>query len=345
MALELAGRLTVFWGRRGYGNEGRQWLNTALMRVEALPALEGSAAQRRLVARTIGWLGLGSLANAQGETAFARAKIEAALALARQTGDEFLIASTLTQLGTTILYADDFQGAETALTESLVLLRRLGERRRIALVLIQLAAATGFLGKREASRNYIEESIRLSRGVYMAWDSALSFLVLGQIMRAQGDTLEARTQLREAQAVFLEMGDKFFFNVAQSEFAETARLEGNTVEAAPLYKKTIVIWRELGHRGGLARCLEVLAFIANSQTPSSTGESSAYLKRAARLLGAAEALREASQSEMTPEEQTEYDREATALRAKLDPATFNAAWAEGRAMTIEQTIEFAISDF
>jgi hypothetical protein len=141
------------------------------------------------------------------------------------------------------------------------------------------------------------------------------------------------------------MGDKFFFNVAQSEFAETARLEGNTVEAAPLYKKTIVIWRELGHRGGLARCLEVLAFIANSQAPSSPDESSAYLKRAARLLGAAEALREASQSEMTPEERTEYDREVTALRAKLDPATFNAAWAEGRAMTIEQAIEFAISDF
>jgi len=65
-------------------------------------------------------------------------------------------------------------------------------------------------------------------------------------------------------------------------------------------------------------------------------------QRAARLLGAAEALREATGTPMTPVETTEYELTLPTVRSRLGEATFNAAWAEGRALIIEQAIALAL---
>jgi hypothetical protein len=43
-------------------------------------------------------------------------------------------------------------------------------------------------------------------------------------------------------------------------------------------------------------------------------------------------------------DQIQHDRNVAAVRAQLDEATFAAAWAEGRAMTLEQTIVYALAD-
>ena len=41
--------------------------------------------------------------------------------------------------------------------------------------------------------------------------------------------------------------------------------------------------------------------------------------------------------------QVQYQREVAAARAVLDDATFAAAWAEGRAMTLEQAVAYALA--
>jgi DNA-binding NarL/FixJ family response regulator len=60
------------------------------------------------------------------------------------------------------------------------------------------------------------------------------------------------------------------------------------------------------------------------------------------LLGAAEALREAVGAFVLPLYSAEYDRGLAAARAELDEEAFRAAWLEGRAMTPEQAIEYAL---
>ena len=61
-------------------------------------------------------------------------------------------------------------------------------------------------------------------------------------------------------------------------------------------------------------------------------------------MSAAEALREASNSPMTPQEHIEYANEVASLRAGMDEKAFVALWAEGRAMTMEQAIEYALNE-
>jgi DNA-binding NarL/FixJ family response regulator len=65
-------------------------------------------------------------------------------------------------------------------------------------------------------------------------------------------------------------------------------------------------------------------------------------ERAARLLGAVEAVREARNISLPPLRRAEYDRTVEGIRASLDDAAFVKAWAQGRAMPLEQAIEEAL---
>jgi hypothetical protein len=65
-------------------------------------------------------------------------------------------------------------------------------------------------------------------------------------------------------------------------------------------------------------------------------------RRAATLLGAAEALRQAIDSSMTAREQDEYEQEISALRVQFDEIAFSQAWLEGRAMGTDEAIALAL---
>ena len=46
---------------------------------------------------------------------------------------------------------------------------------------------------------------------------------------------------------------------------------------------------------------------------------------------------------MPPSDRAEYERDLAAARAKLSEDAFAAAWAEGRTMTLEQAVEYALT--
>jgi hypothetical protein len=65
--------------------------------------------------------------------------------------------------------------------------------------------------------------------------------------------------------------------------------------------------------------------------------------RAARLLGAAEALREVAEAAMSGFEREEYDSAVGRLRQELDRGSLGSAWAEGGGMTADAAVAFAPS--
>jgi hypothetical protein len=66
------------------------------------------------------------------------------------------------------------------------------------------------------------------------------------------------------------------------------------------------------------------------------------MERAAPLLGAVENLYTSIHFEMSPKERAEHDHAIASARAALGEEAFAAAWAEGRMMTIEEAIVFAL---
>ena len=122
--------------------------------------------------------------------------------------------------------------------------------------------------------------------------------------------------------------------VLSSELGHIERHTGNLIQARLIYQETIKDWQEIGNRSAIANQLECFAFIAMTEEEPS---------RAIKLLGAAEALREKTQSPMTDYEHIEYDQSVARLRAMLPETELNALWAEGRAMAMEQAIQLALS--
>jgi hypothetical protein len=64
-------------------------------------------------------------------------------------------------------------------------------------------------------------------------------------------------------------------------------------------------------------------------------------ERAARLFGAAEALREKLGADMTAYERMEYEPEVASLREGMDAEAFEAAWAAGAGMDVDRAIALA----
>jgi molybdopterin-guanine dinucleotide biosynthesis protein len=66
--------------------------------------------------------------------------------------------------------------------------------------------------------------------------------------------------------------------------------------------------------------------------------------KTAVAVAAAEALRELMGRSLTPAQLAAHDRDVATARKRLDPESFAAAWAEGRTMTLEQAIAYALNE-
>jgi hypothetical protein len=146
--------------------------------------------------------------------------------------------------------------------------------------------------------------------------------------------VEARAHLSEAERLFLSIGDRHMVTAMQSERAHLERGAGHAAQAAALYRQTLPAYQELGRRAALLHDLECLAFIALAQ-----GQA----PRAARLLGAAEALRASHAMPMTAQEHDEYAEHLAALRAAIGAGDLAAAWAEGRALSLDDAVAYALA--
>ncbi len=114
-----------------------------------------------------------------------------------------------------------------------------------------------------------------------------------------------------------------------------ANHQGDDDQARACFSESLKLFQEWESMSGIGACLAGLARVANSH-----GQA----LRAARLLGAVEAICGAIGGIFVPIYAAEYDRTEAATRAALDEQAFAAAWGEGRAMTLEQVIAYALED-
>jgi tetratricopeptide (TPR) repeat protein len=250
----------------------------------------------------------------------------------------------LSLLGLADFLLDDTQAAQAILEESIDIARGLGN------LVIQCASVSylGMLAFRRtgdfsAARVHLRESVRLGRELGDKQRLADALLNYGRTAYQAGEYGIARRQFQESMAFFAESGNVHFLNMSRSGLAEVAWREGDTDRALSLYRETLLVWRQLGNRGAVARILECLAFaIAQQARAGAGGQPVVDFSKAARLLGAAEALRTDRGSPMMGAEYAEFEREVAALRGDMDEEAFEAGWETGRRLTLEQAIQAAL---
>jgi predicted ATPase/class 3 adenylate cyclase len=333
-ALQMVCSLAAFWLSRRYMTEGCNWCQAAISRAEASSLAGPDVDQKRARA----YSALARLSIHRGEHQAGQMAARESVALARQVDDPLQLARALHSLGMASTFCGDIELAFESLHESESLCRTSGYTDDLAEVLQSLAYATLEVHGPTAAdqlQSYLEESLALSQGSVDPDAAVRTEGLLARLAFYRGDMAEARTHADLMLDLHRELGDQLSVTGHQTQMGHVARQTGNYREALALYRETLPDWQKMGHRGAVAHQLECFAFIARAQEQG---------ERAVRLMGAAEALRQASSSPRTPQERIEYDQELAGLQAGMDEKTFDLLWAEGQSMSMEQAIDLAMGE-
>ena len=157
----------------------------------------------------------------------------------------------------------------------------------------------------------------------------------GRALGRAGHTDEAVAAFDEAIRRFTELGDTRFALAGRSDLAHALRRGGRLDEAMAMYRETIGGWVHLGQKGAVANQLENVAYV---------GIERGHLDRAARLLGAAAAIRETSGAHMAYDEEPELAGYLDRLRRAMDTGAFEAAWNAGRALPQADAVALALAE-
>jgi predicted ATPase len=362
--LRLAAAMGGFWWAHGYLREGRAWLVAALTQ----PGADAPSLAR---ARALHWAG--SMASFQGDIEARRVCLDECLALYRVLGDRRRSAGLLADLGIITLWEGDHTQAAALFEESLALFRELGDRSGIAYVQQGIATIARDQCDFDRAHALYAESLAVWRDLKDKSVIADALNIMGDAMRQQGDYIRAAAVYQEALALSEEAGDLFHITLVRSNLGRVAHAQGDDAQALALLEASVAWFRDAGHTWGLMWVLHHLSAVVYAQgddvrttallreglglqqrhgqkrTIAGSLECFAGLAarqghpaRAARLFGAAAALREAIDTPLPPSECAAYDRDVASARVQLDEATFAAAWAEGRVMTLEQAIAYAL---
>ncbi len=246
-------------------------------------------------------------------------------------------AKALDQAGWISLFQGEQDRAIRMLEESRALFEELGDKSGVATSLADLGFAVAHRGESRRVAELREEAGMLLGEPLDRRTRAhlLNFLVLAAIEAE--DVEQAVTLAERSLELYRELGDVQGIVISLSALGMTMLKAGHPERAEGYLEENLRILRTMGHKMGIAYCLLGLGGVAGERVRPD---------RAARLWGSAEALREAIGMDLSPLDlrQTRYEERLSAARSLMEEETWQAAWSEGRAMSPEEAIEYALSE-
>jgi predicted ATPase/class 3 adenylate cyclase len=327
VALRLAGALGWFWEAHGHYSEGRRWLEEALAQDDRASV----AARVKALERLSGFV------SDQGDLDRAEALAQEGIKLSEQAGlGGSVAAEFLRTLGWIAMQRGDYARMKEIFEESLRLSRDADDKWGIAGALLGLGIAIDYLDDRERGKELYQEGIGLARELGYAPGLARFLLSLGYVLLLEGDYERGAALNQEAATLLREHGYKGgSLGMVLDNLGWAALLQGDYDRARTFYQESLTLCKELGDAMIASESLEGMACIAAAE-----GEA----EQAARLFGAAQALREAVGGQHEPEEDAWREPYLAAARSRLGEEPWEESLAEGRAMTLERAIAYALGE-
>lgn len=244
-----------------------------------------------------------------------------------------LRARALVGAGTLARAQGDYDRAEQLLKECLEITRPLGDELLLSRALKNLGNVYIDTDRLEPAMSYYQEGMEVARRLGDRRGVADISNNLGVLARMEDDWTAATVHYEESLDIFRELKDEIGAARVLMNLGE-ARLEaGDHAAAARHCKESLGIFYDQHSHWDIADVLEVLAAVATARSDP---------REAARLFGAAEALREALKTPLPPSERQSYEVRVLDARTKLDGTEFALAWSVGRAMNLEEAVEHAL---
>lgn len=258
-------------------------------------------------------------------------------ALARTTATEWTVtrAGALANVGIMAVMQGDHTPALLWLEEAMPIAQELGAHLAHADVL----TALGWMA--HGQQNYDLAITRLRHSLAIRHTLGNKILIAGaqvhlaDVLYDQHDYAGAQSLYEEALATFQEFEIEFEIADVIQRLGLVAQRQAEYPRAWALLRESLTRWRVLGtlQWKGIPAALEGLADICATRR---------HYMEAARLFGAAEVLFDALGVTGLYTRTPAADKHA-ALSGQLESAAFVAAWAEGRKLTAEQAVDYALA--
>jgi predicted negative regulator of RcsB-dependent stress response len=275
---------------------------------------------------------LGDLAWSQGEAAAAQRLMEEALGLNRRLGNSYGVARTLRSLAEWAVDRDNYGEACPLLEAAAAIQKELRDRRKQADYLQLLANLAVAQGDVETARAAYEAGAALFRELDDDKNLAYMAMLPGHILLERGDAAGARARYEEGLALRRKFAPEST-GWALLELGHAAWCQGDFAAAQSCAAAAAAEFRERDDQGSLLAVLESLAGVAAAQ---GRGE------RAACLWGAAEGLRRSLDIPVTLWWRRSRARILAAAREVFEGDDYVRAQEQGRAMSLEQALGYAL---
>ncbi len=367
LGLRLAGALGDYWFWWALTwREGWSWISQFLAHPMAQQFPHARARTLRVAILLLSYI---------GDNAEANRLADESLALFRELGDKVGMAWALADKGCNAWNRADFPEAVTLCEESVALFREIGDPRGLCWALMWLAYVACEQGKAEEALGLFNAALtavrRVGDGVdaiaasadlglgYLAYNfgdyeranvlqrrtmalyskgvdpdgANYALLYLGRIALAQGELERAAAQLEASEAWFRQAQQMAGLSWVLHDLGYVRHLHGDDHAACEMLQEALALQRQQQRKLTLIQSLERCAWIAADMHQP---------QRAARLFGAAEAARERIGAPLPLGDKPMYDRHLARARADLDETAFDAVWAEGRVMTLDEAVAYAL---
>ena len=305
--------------------EGNGWLKKALA--------EGGGVSSNVRANVLH--GAGVYAIHAGDTDRAKSFIRESLELCEDTRNRRLMAHILNTLGLWLRSQGDLRQSIAYFERSLVLCRETGAEAMGASSMAELAVVNLQSGDLDRAQDLLDESLAIFKSIGDDFGIANVLIFMADIQHYRGDDTRAIELLEEAIALFESFDKGLSFkghNIRAGRLALELKQNGRAKSISSEY---LIIARRAGRKNDIVRCMNVLARVAVSE-----GQDT----RAARLIGKEKALRDALSLALPLEERKSENVAIAALRDRMSDESFARHIEEGREMTTEDAIAYALEE-
>ena len=264
-----------------------------------------------------------------GHVAEGRRWLERAIELA--PGDAGApLARAVHGLGILLAQQGEYGSAVELLERNLTLWRELGDSEQESRELNSLGVIYRNLGDTDTARSLLARSAEIGRKLGSDHRVGIALTNLGQAESLAGNLDRATELLREALVLHRKLGDDEGVAINLQSIAEVQLRADRPQVARDILPEVASYVAKSGDTDFLASILELAACIAAAL--------GGHL-RAARLAGAAEALREQAGIPIPQPDAVLLERFLTHARAAVPPGDWDAELAAGRALTREQAVD------
>lgn len=349
----------------------------ASLQSDAVAARNAVDAARR-IAESIGDSGLlataayasGSIALVlDGDYATALARLEEALARYRELGDTAGVVDAQEKLGHLAYCQGHHAAAERICNEALALARKRGDPTQTSAVTRELALVARARGDYGAAATLLEERLSTCEWLEDRYGVMDALLNIAELARSRADMEKASTTYHQYMALCRELGNNVGVARAVKDLGELARTAGNQDEAAELFHRALAMLQACGNVGEMLWTQRSLAEIAMDRSDitearkrfvaslepyredthpilallslgglAAIAAAGGEQDKAARLIGASEALLETSGALLAVSDQAEYRQRVALIQHQLHEDVYKAGHAAGRAMSLAEAV-------